>query len=131
MKRRDLEQLRALRKEIESLEYSLREPRPSLVTISYKDYATGKGVPKSDVGYDDGEEEQNRLTRILKKKRKELEEKVAEILEWIDAIEDPEMRAIIWYYYSEGLSQEDVAERMFYDRRTIGRKLKNFWKYVQ
>lgn len=131
MKRRDLEQLRALRKEIESLEYSLREPRPSLVTISYKDYATGKGVPKSDVGYDDGEEEQNRLTRILKKKRKELEEKVAEILEWIDAIEDPEMRAIIWYYYSEGLSQEEVAERMFYDRRTIGRKLKNFWKYVQ
>ena len=131
MKRRDLEQLRALRKEIESLEYSLREPRPSLVTISYKDYATGKGVPKSDVGYDDGEEEQNRLTKILKKKRKELEEKVAEILEWIDAIEDPEMRAIIWYYYSEGLSQEEVAERMFYDRRTIGRKLKNFWKYIQ
>lgn len=131
MKRRDLEQLRALRKEIESLEYSLREPSPSLVTISYKDYATGKGVPKSDVGYDDGEEEQNRLTRILKKKRKELEEKVAEILEWIGAIEDPEMRAIIWYYYSEGLSQEEVAERMFYDRRTIGRKLKNFWKYVQ
>ena len=101
------------------------------MTISYKDYATGKGVPKSDVGYDDGEEEQNRLTRILKKKRKELEEKVAEILEWIGAIEDPEMRAIIWYYYSEGLSQEEVAERMFYDRRTIGRKLKNFWKYVQ
>lgn len=131
MKRKDLEQLRALRKEIESLEYSLKHPRPSLVTISYKDYKTGKGIPKTDVGYDDGEDEFNRLSMILKKKRKELAERAAEIEAWIDAIEDMEMRAIIRYYYSEGLSQEEVAERMFYDRRTIGRKLKNFWKYAQ
>lgn len=129
MKRKDLEQLRALKKEIESLECDLLKPKPTLVSIFYKDYSTGKGVPKSDVGFDEGEEEASRLLRILKRKHKELEEKAADIEDWIEHVEDSEMRTIIRYYYRDGLSQKEIAEKLGYERSTVAHKLKDFWRY--
>ena len=57
-----MEQCRSLRYEIASIESAMRSPRSTVVAVFYKDYRTGKGVPKSRQEVDHGEEE----LRILK-----------------------------------------------------------------
>ena len=62
MTRKEMEQCRSLRYEIASIETAMRSPRSTIVAVFYKDYRTGKGVPKSRQEVDHGEEE----LRILK-----------------------------------------------------------------
>lgn len=120
-----LEALRALKREIESLEAT--EPRPRLVQISYKDYRTGKGIPKTDVGIDDGSDEAQELQRKIESKRRALVRAVSALEDWLDAVEDPEDRAILRWYYVEGLTQEEIGLRMGYSRSAIQYKVQEFW----
>lgn len=130
MTRKDLEQLRALKFEIRSIEIAMMRPKSKEQVSFYKDYRTGKGIPKSLTGYDGGREESEKLEAELKRKKKQHLKRVAEIEAWIDGIDDPEMRGIIRLYYCEGRSQKDIGEELGYDQSAISYKIKRFLKQV-
>lgn len=125
MDRRDLEKLRGLRAEIESLQHI--RPKSRTVSIFYKDYRTGKGIQKTDVGLDSGEEERRELVKKIMRKERQLSRQVSAIEDWLDGIEDPEMRTILRYYYADGMSQREIGEKLGYDRSTITRRIHMFW----
>lgn len=130
MRRNDLEKLRSLKFEIAQLEEELKKPQePSEVIIAYKDYRnSAKGIPKVDRGLDDGTETKKKLVDSLQKKLNERIRLASAMESWIDDIEDPEMRVILRAYYGRGISQQDIADYMGVNRRTIIRKIKHFWK---
>lgn len=125
MDRRDLEKLRGLRAEIESLQHI--RPKSRTVSIFYKDYRTGVGIPKTDVGLDSGEEERRELAKKILRKERQLSRRVSEIEDWLDSVPDPEMRAILRYYYADGMSQQEIGEKLGYDQSVISRRLAAFW----
>ena len=57
MTRKEMEQCRSLRYEIASIESAMRSPHSTIVAVFYKDYRTGRGVPKSRQEVDNGEED--------------------------------------------------------------------------
>ncbi len=124
--RRDFEKLRALQAEIKSLEST--EAKPRAVLIFYKDYKTGKGVPKVDTGIDDGEDEARELQRKINAKRRKLVKAVADMEQFLDTVEDPTERAVLRYYYGDGLTQEEIGQRLNYSRSTIQYILAKFWE---
>lgn len=128
MTRKELEQLRGLKKELRTLTAELFKPKPTLQPIFYKDYKSGKGRPKTDIGYDNGEDYLASVEKTLDKKYKEQAELIARLESWIEDIEDRETRAIIRLYYRDGWSDEAIADALDYaNRETICRKRKNFW----
>ena len=127
--RKDLEHLRGLKVEIESLR-AIR-PKPSMVSIFYKDYRTGKGIPKTDVGLDDGREELQDLATKIADKISEREGLISSMEDWIEQIDNPVDRAIIRYYYVEGLSQQEIGNRTGYAQSSISRILSALWESVE
>jgi len=128
MTRHDLEQLRALVFEIRSLQLDMLKPTPTMQTIFYKDYRHSvKGIPKSDAGYDYGEADYDRLAKLMRSKEKQRIRLVTEMEEWIENVDDAEMRAILRYYYRDGMTQEEIGDFMGYARTGIASKLKRFW----
>jgi len=128
MTRKEMEQLRAIQCEIQAIEDSMTCPRSTLVTAFYKDYRTGKGIPKSVSGYDTGEEEYEKLMRKFKRKQAMLRKLVKEANEFIEEQENTEIRTILRMYYVNGSSQEEIGKALKYDQSVVSRKLKNFWK---
>ena len=124
--KRDLEQLRGLIAEIETL--ARTEPQGRAVLIFYKDYRSGKGIPKTDVGIDDGEDEAKELAAKIRKKRRELVRQVSKIEDWLETVEDAETRAILREYYLDGKSQEEIGKALGYSRSAIQYKLDNPWR---
>lgn len=121
----DLQHLRGLKVEIESLRAI--KPKPQMVSIFYKDYRTGKGIPKTDVGLDDGREELQDLATKIARKIREREKLIEAMEDWIEDIADPVERAILRFYYVEGLSQQEIGDRTGYSQPSVSRVLARFW----
>lgn len=121
----DLQHLRGLKVEIESLR--VIKPRPQVVPIFYKDYKTGRGVPKTDVGLDDGEQDALDLATKIARKIREREKLIEAMEDWIEDIADPVERAILRFYYVEGLSQQEIGDRTGYSQPSVSRVLARFW----
>lgn len=121
----DLQHLRGLKVEIESLRAI--KPRPQVVSIFYKDYKTGRGIPKTDVGLDDGEQSALDLATKIARKIREREKLIEAMEDWIEDIADPVERAILRFYYVEGLSQQEIGDRTGYSQPSVSRVLARFW----
>lgn len=121
----DLQHLRGLKVEIESL--LAIKPRPQVVSIFYKDYKTGRGIPKTDVGLDDGEQSALDLATKIARKIREREKLIEAMEDWIEDIADPVERAILRFYYVEGLSQQEIGDRTGYSQPSVSRVLARFW----
>lgn len=119
-----IRQLKALRREAEGLKCSIDHAKPEIVTDYYKDYRSGRGVPKSLVGVDFDWKGISSRERRLKRKLDEISKLIEAIEKEIEAIGDPDMRTILRMYYVEERSQEEVAEAMHCDRTTISKRLK-------
>lgn len=119
-----IKRLKALRREAEGLKYSIDHAKPEIVTDYYKDYKTGRGVPKSLAGLAFDEKGISSRERRLKRKLDEISRLIEAIEKEIEAIDDPDMRTILRMYYVEERSQEEVAEAMHCDRTTISKRLK-------
>lgn len=102
-----------------------------MVSIFYKDYRTGKGIPKTDVGLDDGREELQDLATKIADKITEREGLISSMEDWIERIDNPVDRAIIRYYYVEGLSQQEIGDRTGYAQSSISRILSALWESVE
>lgn len=123
MRREDLEKIRGLKRELEDLNRRLEQAAPTLQTIFFKDYRTGKGIPKSLAGYDGGEEERARILRSIEKAQRDGLKKLQEAEDWIETIEDPETRLIFRRHYIDGASQEDVAAELGYTQAAISKRI--------
>ena len=64
------------------------------------------------------------------KKKKERLRLIREMEEWIEDIDDAEMRTIIRFYYRDGKTQQEIGSILGYDQSIISRKLKLFWKQL-
>ena len=127
MTKQQMEQLRNIPSEISAIENTLANPKMEYVNMYYKDYRTGKGVPKSRSEYAVDQSEIKRLKKRLRKKVIKLRRLLADAEVFIDSIEDIDMRVILRSYYINGQTQEDVARLMHYDRSTVSKKLDRFW----
>lgn len=121
-----IKQLKALRREAEGLKYSIDNAKPEIVTDYYKDYRTGRGVPKPLVGVDFDWKGISSRERRLKRKLDEISKLIEAIEKEIEAICDPDMRTILRMYYIEERSQEETGGVLGYDKATISRKIKAF-----
>ena len=121
-----LKQLKALRREAEGLKYSIDHAKPKIVTDYYKDYKTGRGIPKSLTGLTFDEKGISSREKRLKRKLDEISKLIEAIEVEIEAIGDPDMRTILRMHYVEELSYREIEEQAFISKSTIHRKLKNF-----
>jgi DNA-directed RNA polymerase specialized sigma subunit len=62
------------------------------------------------------------------RKKEELLEKENEIYDFINSIEDPELRLIFTYTFLKGMNQEKVAIKVFMDRSTVSRRISQYFK---
>lgn len=74
------------------------------------DYRTGQGRPQTVVGFD-WDKYEHRQTVLEKKKAKI---KAAE--DWIESIEDGQVRCVFRMFYKEGMSWEKIADRTGYSK---------------
>ena len=127
MTKADMEQLKKLPYEIKAIEETLKNPEMEYVNIFYKDYRTGKGIPKrrTEIGVD--EQEIKKLGKRLRRKAETLGRLIVKAEELIDAVEDSETRTILRLYYINGQTLEAIAKELNFDRSTIGKKLDRFW----
>lgn len=126
-----LKKLRALVKEAEHLQSQYIDaicfPKEQVVD-SYKDYSTGFPHTKSISGY--GDSSYVDVRQKLYKKHRQIQQEIAFLEDWLDSVEDPELRDILRLQYINGLTQEQIAAELGYSERTIRRKLCEFWKCV-
>lgn len=127
MERKDLEQLRALRQELLTLqEKYLATPKTEAVADTYGDYRTG--IKRTKVVSGMSSKRSDSLRHKMEHKEAVLSLRVEEMEDWLDGIEDSEMRDILRLYYVMGLSQEEIGYRKGYSREGITKKLDRFWK---
>lgn len=119
-----LKKVRALQKEIAGLRYSIDHTQAEMVSDYYKDYRTGRGVPKSLTGFIFDDKGRCRRQRALKSKLEQIEALVDDAEKEIDQIADPEMRAILRLYYIEGKSYDEIGDILFISKATVHRRLK-------
>ncbi len=127
MTRKEMEQCRSLRYEIASIESAMRSPRSTVVAVFYKDYRTGKGVPKSRQEVDHGEEELRILKGNLGICKRKLAKRLLQAEKFIEGVEDTEMRTILRMYYLNNASQKEIGDMMHYSQTAISTKLSVFW----
>lgn len=126
-----LKKLRALIREAEHLQSEYNDalcfPKEQVVD-SYKDYSTGFPHTKSLSGY--GDSAYVDIRQRLYDKQLQIQGEIAFLENWLDSVEDPELRDILRLQYVNGLTQEEIADELGYNVRTIKRRLHEFWKDV-
>ena len=131
MTKNRLKKLRALIQEAEHLQSEYTDmicfPKEQVVD-SAKDYSTGHPHTISIFGY--GDPSYMDVRQRLYEKQRQIQEEIAFLENWLDSIDDPEMRDILRLQYVNGLTQEQIAAELGYSERTIRRRLREFWKDV-
>ena len=69
----------------------------------------------------------NLRIRELHIKEQELEKIKADIEMWIDLEPDLEMQSILLLAYRDGLTHQQIGDRLGYERSTVSQKLHRFW----
>lgn len=128
MTKAEMEQIKTIPSEIDAIKDTLNNPKMEYVNVYYKDYRTGKGIPKSRSEYDYDHKEWNKLKRKLRRKIEILGRLVVKAEKFIETIEDAEMRTILRQYYINGRTQEAIGKQLGYDDSTISKKLDAFWR---
>ena len=131
MEKEKLKKLKALIKEADHLEAEYQDivcmPK-ELVSDSYKDYRHGHEQVKTLTGY--GDSKYAELREKVHAKRIRIAAEISEIEDWMDGVEDAEIRDILRLQYVYGKTQGEIAEELGYSRTGIEMKLARFWKSV-
>lgn len=125
MNKSELEQINALRKELKALKRQImkRSGKEKLQSDVVK--GSLPEFPYTEVHYK-VEGIADPLREKLRAKAYDVETKIAELEYYIDMIPDAEMRAIIRYRYSLGLTLEEIGIELGYDKSAIKRKIDRF-----
>ena len=121
-------QLKTLRRAAEGLRYSITHPPYTIVTDYYKDYRTGRGIPKALIGVEIDEKVVRKRERELETKLGEIEQAIKSIESEIDQVKDIELREILRLYCINEETHEKIGEIMGLERSTISKRLSSFWK---
>ncbi len=117
--------LRKLKKEIEQLESTYRDYLcvPSeYVADTAKDYT--QGIARTIVVSGYGDPKYARVRQSLIIKRKKLLEQIEAIEKALDSEDNAETRTILRMYYVDGLTQQEIADKLHYSVETIKRRMK-------
>ena len=128
MTRNEMEQCISLRAEIKAIEESMKSPKSTYVTVFYKDYRTGKGIPKSLEGLDNGEEQLRELKAYHRNRCRKLLRRLKQAEKFIEGIEDSEMRTILRMYYRDGKKYKEIGAELGYTVDGIRSRLQRFWQ---
>lgn len=135
MTKHELKKLKDINKEIEILKKQLNNIQVEADMIS--DTVKGSSphfpyvehsIKVTGVDVDEYDRKVARIRRAIIKKLHEALDKKAEILEYIDTVEDIEVRNILMLRYSECLTWEDIGNVMSMDERTARRKFMKWWE---
>lgn len=127
MSRKRLQQIRALRQEIDTLKNKyMVMPVTEEVADTVGDYRMGMKRTVVIRGQSDYRSRQLEEKIMIKSKR--LENEVMLLENFLDGIEDSEMRDIIRLYFVEGLTQEEIGRRKGYSRQAIQKKIDKFFE---
>lgn len=128
MDKAEMQQLKKLRAERDSLQDRIKKnqfnPKHE-VADTVKDYRTGQGKTVVIHGY--GNEEWKKLQMKYKQKVGDITRRILLMEIFLDNVKDAEMRQILRYRYEDGLSQEQVGEKMGYSRQAIQKREERFW----
>lgn len=129
MDKNRLENLAVLKKEIQLLEEELQRipvvsdsVRGSMPEFPYVEVV----VPIS--GIDDSDSAS--IRKKIEEKTRKLKRELLEVEDWLDTIPDSEARTILRAYYRQGMSQEQIAATLGYNRSSISKKIKNYLEKI-
>lgn len=129
MTKNELKQLKKLIAEKEDLEKRIRRQafKPSEeVADTAKDYRTGFGKTIVIRGY--GDEAWKKLRDKWYVKLGNVSYKIQQMENFLDSVEDAELREILRLRYQDGKSQEEVGEMLGYSREAVAKKEQRFWQ---
>lgn len=132
--KKEAEQLRALKIEVDTLPLKPASAKRQIVVDWYKDYSVNpKGTPKSIIGYESEEhaaaKAERQLEKMLRKKRRQLLDQITAFEEWLDNVQDPQIRAILRLHYRDGLSQSEIGDQLGYTQARVSQLINDFWRY--
>ena len=128
MNKKDLEQLRHLQTEKRNLEKKAKQRKftPSeIVADTAKDYRTGYGKTIVISGY--GDPNWQKLQIRYAQKVAAITSRIRQMEDFLDSVQDAEMRTILRMRYEDGMTQEQVGEELGYSRQAIQKKEERFW----
>lgn len=123
-------ELREMKKLIQEARQLQRESN-NLPTTKDSVKGSAEGYPYTEhtvLIYGVDEKRGKRIRRKLKRKLEEIQEKVEEMEEWLNGIDDPEIRMILRMMYRNAMTQKQIGDELGYDRSVISRKVKKFWE---
>ena len=127
MNRQEMDECRFLPQEIKSIQTAMKSPRVKDVAVFYKDYRTGRGIPKTRIEKDGGEEDLKILRANLKACNRRLAKKLSEAEKFIEKIENAEVRAIFRMYYITGMTQEQIGIELHCGQSRVSQIINAFW----
>ena len=126
MTKKELEQLRALYLEINTLAGDIFSLQPKIVVDSVTGCTPERTqkhvIPIKGVDM----EEYIRLQKKLAQKTRKLLKQIDKMEKWIDCVEDSELRTIFRLRYQKGKTWAEIGQSLGYDRRTVARKCEAF-----
>ncbi len=127
MSRKRLQSLRALRQELDTLENKyMKIPKSEEVADTVGDYSLG--VKRTLVIRGQSDHRSRKIEERITIKSKRLENEVLLLENYLDDVEDSEMRDILRLYFAEGLTQEEIGRRKGYSRQAITSKIDKFFE---
>lgn len=129
MTKERLEEYRSNKDEIKELEHKLAhlgEGDSMIGNDVVFDYRTGFPQPQAVVGVD--WEKYDRLKELYQSRVAKLREECAEVEQWIDGIQNGQMRRIFRMRYMDGMSQAKIGKAVHLDRSRVSRKIDDFLK---
>ncbi len=129
MTKERLEEYRSNKDEIKELEYKLAhlgEGDSMIGNDVVFDYRTGFPQPQAVVGVD--WEKYDRLKEMYQSRVVKLREECTEVEQWIDGIQNGQMRRIFRMKYMDGMTQSKIGKAVHLDRSRVSRKIDDFLK---
>lgn len=133
MTEKELKEYKSLCKEIESLDERIqRLEEKEVEVVAGKVKGSMKVFPyiETRIGVKMYSPEQiaaqHELIKVYQRRKAEVEEKKLEIEQYIDNIEDSQLRLIFQYRYIDGLKQREIADKLYLDRSRISRKVSDY-----
>lgn len=129
MKEEELKQYRSNKKYIEYLErksekehYEHNTVVGSMNEFPYikRKFAVSTDFEKSEIN-----------NRTEQQKKRQLEQAVYEVEQYIEEIQDAEIKMIFSMYYIDGMTQNEIANHIHLDRSRVSRKISNYIKRTQ
>ena len=124
MDKQQLEHLNCVKAEIRFLTKEIENWPEGIVTDYYFDYPNGQKRVRPLIGVADC----SGLKLLLDAKLQALQSEIEQMEQYLDSIEDTEIRSILRLRYRNGLTLKQVGDELGYELSTVSKKIKAFWE---